>query len=262
MGKIVAYLGPPTFVSQVVEGGANSLAHQQVTDSSSGYGLGWYPTSPNTIYPNDISSPVRIFSSYAVKADLQPLEVPRAYQSHCILATSWNCDTYNRNAASHQPLRSDSILLAMEAQIEGFQDVFLRPLTKELSDEAFGWMQGQSPSELCLALLHDSLESNDPDAMASALESVITRIQTIATTHDLPTSLAVVVTDGRALIAVRTATHGAPPPLYTTLADDYSPIPSSGRVVASEPTYPGAWQAIDAHALTIFVVEPTDESSL
>ncbi|MEL6183901.1 MAG: hypothetical protein AAFU79_04685 [Myxococcota bacterium] len=254
MGRLVAYIGPETNIASAVEGGSYSLV-RQAEECHDGFAVAWYP-------PDDAAEPVRIRSRSSIRADGHLLEVPRRYASRTVLAGVRQLTSGVPSELSGvQPLHYGSYLFAQEGTLERFDEIFARPLLAGLSDEHFAALKGRSAGEVLFACWLDSLNGTGPDAMATALESVVGRVQEIATEKDVPASLALVATDGTCLLAVRTATHGPPPPLYTTVADDRAPVPPSGRLVASEPTFPGSWQSIDAHALMIFTVESGSEAT-
>ena len=105
----------------------------------------------------------------------------------------------------------------------------------------------------------DALEDDGADAMATALEKMVERVNGLAQEAGVAASFAVVVSDGSCLVTLRTATQGPPPPLYTIVAEEGAALPVTGRVVASEPLFPGAWSSLAPHSLVIFTVE-SDEA--
>ena len=251
MGKIVGYLGPETIISQAIEGGSYSLTHQ-AEDCPNGFGVGWYPIHAAS---NASSPPVRLTSRNALSSDEHLLDVPRHYPSTCILASVQSRHSGPPELSGLQPLRYQQTLFVMESIIENFAGVFLRPLVETLSQETFVRLKGRTPAEVFFALWQDALEETSADGIATALERTVERVQSIATERDMPTALTLTMTDGSVLIALRTATHGSPPPLYTTVTDENTPFPTTARIVASEPIFPGAWQALEPNALTIFTLD-------
>lgn len=255
MGRVVAYLGPATYIADAIEGGSYSLA-RQATACPDGFGIGWYPEPGGP--------PVRVRSRGPMSSEDHLLEVPRRYPSTCVIGHARALDGEPAELSGVQPLAAGPYLFVHEGKITGFESIFLRPLLASLSDEAFAALQGRSPAEVLFALWLDALEGEGPDAMANALESVVGRVQEIAAQADQPASFAWIITDGHCLIAVSTATHEPPAPLYTIVAEERAPVPATGRIIATEPTYPGAWETIDAHALMIFTVQedaPAEEIS-
>ena len=249
MGRLAAYLGPEAPVSSLVEGGSYSLLKQSDIETG-GFGLGWYPA-------DDVRAPVRVRARESLRASLHVLEVPRRYPSRCVLAGLGT--TQPHELGGTQPLHRGRYMFAQAGTLKSFRQVFLRPLLAELSEAQFRTLSGLTRAEVLFGLWLDALDGEGPEAMAQALERVLSRVQQMATDADAPASLALLLTDGEGLVAVRTGTHGPPPPLYTVLAAEGAPLPATARVVASEPTFPGAWEPIEAHALTLFsVVEDGD----
>ena len=93
------------------------------------------------------------------------------------------------------------------------------------------------------------------NAAADALESMVSTVHQIAHPAGVAASFAVLVTDGKNLIALRTAVRNSAPTLYTTLAGDEAPVPSTGRIVSSEPLFAGRWTSLDSDSLVTFCRE-------
>ncbi len=253
MGRIVAYLGPETIVANPVEAGSYGLV-RQAEACPDGFGIGWYPIDHDR-------EPVRLRSRAALPSAGHLLEVPRRYPSACVVAEARSAQG-PAELSGLQPLAEDRYLFSLDGSFDRFASVFLRPLLAELSPLRFERLEGKSPAELFFALWLDALDGEGPNAMATALEAVVSRVFALAEEADAPVSLALVLTDGDSLLALRTASHGALPPLYTTVADEAAPVPTTGRLIASEPTFPGAWEALEPHALIIYSVDPPDEDTV
>lgn len=252
MGRLLGYLGPETIIAHPVEGGSYSLAHQ-AEECPDGFGLGWYPRPVG-------APPLRVRSATSIRSSDHILEVPRHYRSECVLASVRSGGPGTLSGLA--PFRTGKHLFAFDGRLERFEEVFQRPLAQGLSAERFARLEGLSAAELIFAAWADALDdAGDEGAMADALEQVVGQVQALATDADASAALTVIATNGEAMLALRTATHGAPPPLYTTVAEDRAPIPATGRIIATEPTFPGQWTTLDAHALTIYAVERDEEAS-
>lgn len=252
MGRLVAYLGPETIIADPVEGGSYSLA-QQAEECPDGFGIGWYPR-------DGMPTPVRVRSLGSIRASDPILDAPRRYRSECVLASVRSGGS--GELAGVAPFQTDRHLFVFEGRLERFEEVFQRPLARSLSDARFARLRGLGPGELIFSAWADALgDASDEGAMADALEKVVSQVQSLATEADASAAMTVVATDGSALLALRTATHGAPPPLYTTVAEERAPVPVTGRLVASEPTFPAHWETIEAHSLVIYTVERDDEGA-
>ena len=252
MGKLVAYLGPAIPVSTVVEGGSSSLV-RQASDCPDGFGLGWYPDDA-------LPEPVRLVSSDPITRAEPHMSVPRRYQSSCAIAALRRADGSRAALSGLMPFTSGRLLFAMIGGLQRFDDVFRRPLTQRLSDQAFSSLPGLSAPEILFATFLEALgDERGHDAIASALEQLVGVVSEVGIAADAAATLGVVVADGEGIVTLRTSTQGPPPPLYTIVADRGAPLPATGRVVASEPLFPGAWSALDPHSLVIFTTSQTDD---
>lgn len=247
MGRLAAYLGPRTRIAQLIEGGSYALTHQ-AADFPDGFGLGWYP--------EDVD-PTPLFFAHprsAAKVD-EALGFVRRYGTECGMAAL-------RNEELAQPLLADRYLFVHEGELEQYTEVFRRPLQERLSDKYYQTLKGHSAAELLFATWRDALGDDEgPEAMANALESMVGVVNDLAHAAGVGAAFGIVVTDGTCLITLRTATHGPPPALYTVVAGENAPFPATGRLIASEPLFPGPWTSIEPHSLMIFTVEDEAEPS-
>ncbi|MBK6685174.1 MAG: class II glutamine amidotransferase [Deltaproteobacteria bacterium] len=248
MGRIAAYLGPRVKIASVVEGGSYALL-RQTGDLPDGFGIGWYPGDGEP-------EPVRLLSSRAVVGDDPFLSIPRRYSAECVLAIQEAHNGPRRGGL--QPLQSGPFLFLHDGQLDRYSEVYQRPLRERLSPARYAAVTSNDPSELLFQTFLDALgEQQSPEAIANALESMVATVQSIGAAANAGASFAVVVSNGQCLVTLRTATFGPPPALYTIVAGDEAPLPATGRVVATEPLFPGQWSSLDPHSLVIFTVEPS-----
>jgi glutamine amidotransferase len=251
MGRLAAYLGPATKISQVIEVGSTSLSLQSQAYPD-GFGIAWYPVG------DDDESPLLIRQTQPLATQGHLLEVTRRYPAECVIASIAKTANPPAEVSGCQPYRFENMLFAHQGEIERFDEVYARALRERLSDLVYPLVKSHDPSELLFATWLDALGvQRGPDAMATALEQMVSTVQELAGRYDAPVSFGCIVTDGTCLITLRTATHGAPPALYTIVASEDAPVPATGRVIASEPLFNGQWTALDPHSLVIFTVEPT-----
>lgn len=250
MGRLAAYLGPRTRISNLLEGGSYSLA-EQAREYPDGFGLAWYPD-------DEEPDPVGLWAQRPASRAEPLLTVPRRYSSECMMAAIRSTLQLPASAGGQQPFISGQHLFAFDGELERYGEVFLRPLRDRLSDEAYQSLRTNEPEELLFATWLDALnesEARGPEAMASALEKMVGTVGDVAAAAGVGASFAVVATDGHCLITLRAATQGPPPALYTIVAGEDAPVPESARVIASEPLFPGAWSSLDPHSLVIFTLE-------
>lgn len=246
MSRLAAYLGPSAPVSTIVEQGTYSLAKLARAEAD-GWGIGWYPEDHQP-------GAVRLVSRAPLWTEPHHLELARRFRSRCVLASIHSCAPGQvPEISGAQPFASGAYLFQHVGELALFREVFERPLRERLSDRAHRALRGNSDSELLFATWVDALgERSGADAMADALEQLVTTIQKIAHANATPATFTVAVADGSSLVALRTATHGTPPTLHTIVAGREAPLPEGARALSSEPLFPGAWTSLDVHSLTIF----------
>lgn len=255
MGRMAAYLGPRTTIASILEEGSCSMA-DQTKECPDGFGLAWYPE-------DDQPEPIGIWARRPADRPGNLLAIPRRYKSECVV-TAIHQIFPPASAAAQQPFRSGRYLFTFAGELERYNEVFLRPLRDRLSDAAYQSLRTNDAEELLFVTWIDALrdiEDPTPEDLASGLEKMVSTVADIATAAGVTASFAVVATDGQCLITLRAATTGPPPALYTIVAGPDAPVPESGRVVASEPLFPGAWSSLDPHSLVIFTLEQDDDTA-
>jgi len=249
MSRLAAYLGPSAPVATIVEQGTYSLAQLARSDAD-GWGLGWYPEDGR-------HDAVRLISRQPLWTETHHLELVRRFRSRCVVAGIRSVlPGQVPEISGAQPFASGPYLFHHVGELSLFREVFERPLRERLSDRYHRTLSGLTDSELLFGTWREALgDRSGADAMADALEQMVSAVQKIAHANGTPASFAVVVADGTSLVALRTATHGVPPTLHTIIANGEAPIPEGARAVSSEPLFPGAWTALEVHSLTIFADE-------
>lgn len=247
MAKFAAYLGPSTKVASILEGGTHSLSKQSA-EHPDGFGIGWYPE-------DDEGEPLALSTRLPIWSEDRLFKIVRRYSSGCSIAglRKLRPDELDE-PASFQPIAHGPYLFFHDGELAKFREVYERPLRSRLSDKAYRLLKTAHPSELLFATWLDALGTETGvEATANALEQMVNVVREIGENAEAPATFGVVVADGRSLVTLRTATHeGTPPSMYTIVAQDNAPVPSTGRVIASEPLFPGAWSSLDPHSLVIF----------
>jgi len=243
MASIAAYLGPALEVSRIVEAEpSNTTLHDRFRRP---FSSAWYPDDGRP-------APVRFVSRMPVAVDDPALDVPRRFASECVVAHLGPDGEHEG-----QPFTAGPLTFAWDGVLEAYADVFEPPLIERLSPEARHVTTRRSPAALLFSTWLDHLQGRtDADALADGLERMVGALQDLALTRRVAATFAVVATNGQCLVTLRTGTDQTLPPLYTIVASDgEGPLPNTGRVVATEPTFPGAWTSLEPHSLTIFTLE-------
>lgn len=249
MSHIAAYLGPSVPVASIVEQGTHSLL-TQAQSYPDGFGIGWYPE-------DSLPDAIRLISRAPLWAEGHLLAVARRLRSRCTVAGLRKARAgVVPELSGVQPFQRGRYLFIHDGELSLFREVFERPLREQLSEAQHRSLGGITEDEVLFATWLDALGNRTgADAMADALEKMVASVRTIAHANGTPATFAIVVSDGASLVALRTATHGMPPPLHTIATGADSPLPPSARIIASEPSFPGTWTALDLHSLTIFTAE-------
>lgn len=246
MSRVAAYLGPRAPMASLLEDGTYPLTRQAI-ECPDGFGLGWYPD-------DDEMTPLRLTSRLPPWAEPDLLALARRTHTRCAIAGLRHLRPGERaDLTGLQPFRHGPFLFHATGELHRFKESFERPMRESLRDSSHTLLSGTSEGELLFVTWLDALADRvGGDAMADALEQLVERVTKIANQRGVLANMAVLVSDGKSLVTLRTATHGSPPSLYTIVAESPDPVPERGRVVASEPTFSGSWSPLEPNSLTIF----------
>ena len=243
MANLAAYLGPAVEIARIVEAEPSPTALRDPFRQP--FSSAWYPDDGR-------GEPVRHASRAAVPADDPLLDVPRRFGAECIVASLGP-----GGGDDGQPFTYGPLTFAWDGDLEGYAEIFEPALMERLSPDARLATRHRTPASLLFMTWLDHLQGRtDADALADALERMVGGLQDLALTRQAAATFAVVATNGECLVTLRTGTDPTLPPLYTIVATDEStPLPPTGRIVATEPIFPGSWTSVEPHSLTIFTLE-------
>ncbi len=238
MCRHLAWLGAPRPLAQFVTEPAHSLVRQSYAATellrgsvcADGFGVGWYP--------GEEAAPARYRRSEPIWADPDLGRFAEAVRSRAIIAAVRNgTPGIPGGVASTQPVAAGGLLASHNGYIADFPR-HARRLRDDLPDDLYAALTGESDSEtfLLLAIHHVRREGDLAAGLASAIDAVL---------RTAPgSSLGVVMTDGRELVAARMADGQPCDSLYVRRQAD-------GVLVASEPLDGAAgWSALPEQAVT------------
>jgi glutamine amidotransferase len=139
-------------------------------------------------------------------------------------------DPLSVSPANTQPFCYGPLSFVHNGYIDGFSSTVLRRLRSELSDEQYARIQGNTDSEHLFALVLDEYgrsSAQSGDRLADAVRRALSRARALAVEAEKKALFSVVVADGRALFAARSAAGAEPPSLYARPLE-------LGALVASE----------------------------
>lgn len=252
MCRWAAYLGKEVYLEDIVTAPCHSLIAQshcaqeaKSPTNGDGFGLAWYGDRPEPGLYRDI---------LPAWSDPNLRSLCRQIRSGLFLAHVRASTGGATSRSNCHPFVSGRWSFMHNGQIGGFERV-RRLLENTLADALYDQKQGTTDSELIfLLMLDEGLEVDPEGATSRAAARVIAAAARAGIDPALKFTAA--FSDGEILYAVRYATDGAAPTLYTTEMNG-----ESGRCIVSEPLdrEGGAWRAIppssfvrmSRHAVTI-----------
>lgn len=208
MCRFAAYLGKPIVVDELLFKPTNSLIKQSIraqeTDeplNGDGFGLGWY--AHNIDY-----TPAVFASTQPAWNDRNLQLLSEKIRTHCIFAHVRAASTGGVNLYNCHPFYYKRFLFMHNGEIGGFSKI-KRYIRRELSDEIYEWVKGQTDSEhffaLFLQTFTDMQADYNADSMASVLCATVKRLSKLQQEHGIEelTYLNIALTDGFSILASR-----------------------------------------------------------
>lgn len=219
MCRLASYLGPSTTLEGVIEAAPHALVRQSYAAreletsvvSADGWGAAWYlPSDP---------VPCLYRSTLPIWGDLNRSDLCRANTSHAMLAAVRSAtDPMSIAAPNTQPFRCGELSFVHNGYLERFRDSLRRDVCERLTDRAYQLLRGDTDSEHVFALLADAwlARANDEPLvrLTAAVRSAVHTIRGLVQERSLKALLTLVVSDGRHMVAARTAYHANSPSLY------------------------------------------------
>lgn len=186
----------------------NSLIQQsiraketEVTLNGDGFGIGWYEPEIDP-YPALFSSVLPAWNDQNLRY-LAP-----KISSNCFFAHVRAASTGGVSLANNHPFHFKRMLFMHNGDIADFYKI-KRFLRRQLSDEVYAWIKGQTDSEHMFALFLDIFQKHHyhytAEEIAAALEETIHTLKAMQRKHHIRgvNYINAAVTDGRSIVAVR-----------------------------------------------------------
>ncbi len=263
MCRYVAYLGPPTLLSEVLYKPPNSLVHQAMHAMQSptrinadGFGVAWYSPEVN-LEPAVFKDLSPAWNNYNLGSIADKIRTPCIF-AHVRAAKSF--DPVNRENC--HPFARGRLLWMHNGDIPG-RARLARQVAIEADDVLLAKIRGNTDSEMACTLflthLDEATEGEaDVEELATAMERTLCQIARWHREAEDSRRLEMnfCVTDGRCLVATRFGWSQGRPTSTPTLYWWYDPTPETKTVVvASEPLTPGdGWRSVTE--LGMLVVHP------
>lgn len=241
MCRWAAYLGPETYLEDIISSPCHSLvtqshdAQEAITRTNGdGFGVAWYGHHEEPGLYRDI---LPAWSDQNLRSLARQIRAP-LFLAHVRASTGGLTSRSNCH-----PFVSGRWSFMHNGQIGSF-DRIRRKLESHLSDGIYEQKHGATDSELIFLLMLEYGLEHDP---VSAMNRMVATVIETAICAGVPPflRLTAALSDGERLYAIRYATDAHAPTLYTaTLA------PSAGICVVSEPLdgVIGNWMAVPANS--------------
>ncbi|MGE0502748.1 MAG: class II glutamine amidotransferase [Rhizobiaceae bacterium] len=242
MCRWAAYLGEEVFLEEIVAQPCHSLIRQshcaaeaRSATNADGFGLAWYAGRPEPGLYRDI---LPAWSDPNLKSLCRQIR-SGLFLAHVRAATTGATARFNCH-----PFVAGRWSFMHNGEITGFEAI-RRRLEAGLADRHYDALEGTTDSELFFRLVLDrGLESDPEAALGHAVASVLDAQR--RTGIEPAFKLTAAFSDGERLFAVRYATGGVAPTLYTSMF-------GKGRCLVSEPfdREGGEWHAIPPSSIVI-----------
>lgn len=217
MCRLVAYLGRPTLLENVLVMPKNSIIMQSLRaretslrTNGDGFGVGWYA-------PEISSDPALFTSVFPAWNDRNLLNLTAKIQSPCFFAHVRSASSGGVANCNCHPFVYGDWMLMHNGEINDFIDV-KRHIRHLLDDDLYHWVKGETDSEHLFALFLQIAKGRDLNqitVVADVLQETIFKIEEIIREfgHTGVSYYNVCLTDGRRIVATRYSTHKKNKPL-------------------------------------------------
>lgn len=219
MCRLLAYMGSPIVIDQLLYQPKNSLVNQSIHAreleeplNGDGFGIGWYVPEVNY-------EPVTFVSVNPAWSNRNLRNLAPKIRTECFIAHVRAASVGEVSESNCHPFQYKNLLMVHNGGVEEFGKI-KRPLREPLTDELYNWIKGQTDSEHIFACLLNYLLAGSqamltPDTVIDAFEKTFTRLKQLMATHGIaePAYLNMVVTNGLFLVGTRYVTDAREEPL-------------------------------------------------
>lgn len=258
MCRLLAYMGTPIIIDQLLYQPKNSLVNQSINAreleeplNGDGFGIGWYV--PDVNY-----EPVTFVSVNPAWSNRNLRNLAPKIRTECFIAHVRAASVGEVSEANCHPFQYKNILMAHNGGVENFSRI-KRRIRAPLSDELYNWIKGQTDSEHIFAyLLNNLLRSNGtditPEKVMEAFEKTFTDLKSMMSDAGIKDAayLNMLVTDGSFFVATRYTTD----PKEESLTLYHS---EGGRYVVEDGISHMVAPEDDDHAVLVVSEKLTDE---
>lgn len=242
MCRWIAYLGSPVFIEDFVTKPCQSLIAQsrkcresKVDVNADGFGIGWYGERERPGVFRDVRP---------AWSDENLLSIAHQIQSRLFFAHVRASTGTATTRANCHPFAVGRWMFMHNGQIGGYERI-RRRIEMAIPDDVFSHRQGTTDSEALFLLMLAHGLAQDPQRAIARVVALVEAEMRLAGVGE-PLKVTAAFTDGIRLHALRYASDGAPPTLYTKAC-----CPTGGTLVVSEPLdeMRDGWSSVPAQSI-------------
>jgi ergothioneine biosynthesis protein EgtC len=248
MCRLLAYLGEPRLLSEILAGPIHSLVVQsyqpkEMTSgvvNADGFGVGWY-------HAQRTAAPFTYKNILPIWNDPNLPQIGRYVESGCVLANVRSAtELHSVSLANCQPFTWENLTFIHNGFIHDFRHTLYRPIVNRLPEEVHRCLLGNTDSEHIFGLFLDHWQR--VKSLEVALRMTLQELTDMAKVANTSFSANIAIGDGHQLVASR----------YAWAKNDLPPVVPSlywrkkaGVTIASEPLEPGdpLWQTVPPQSL-------------
>jgi glutamine amidotransferase len=219
MCRLLAYMGSPIIIDQLLYQPKNSLVNQSINAreleeplNGDGFGIGWYVPEVNF-------EPVTFVSVNPAWSNRNLRNLAPKIKTECFVAHVRAASVGEVSESNCHPFQYKNLLMMHNGGVENFSKI-KRRIREPLSDELYNWIKGQTDSEHIFAyllnhLLKDPKAVINPETVMSAFEKTFTDLKQMMKDAEIkePAYLNMGFTNGLFFVGTRYVTDPKEEPL-------------------------------------------------
>jgi glutamine amidotransferase len=219
MCRLLAYLGTPIIIDQLLYQPKNSLVNQSINAreieeplNGDGFGIGWYVPEVNY-------EPVTFVSVNPAWSNRNLRNLAPKIKTNCFIAHVRAASVGEVSESNCHPFQYKNLLMVHNGGVENFGKI-KRKIREPLSDELYNWIKGQTDSEHIFAyllqhLLKDHGQTISPESVMDAFEKTFTELKKMMKENGITDAayLNMCVTNGLFFVGTRYCTDPKEEPL-------------------------------------------------
>ena len=212
MCRLLAYMGSPKVIDELLYQPKNSLVNQSINAkeieeplNGDGFGIGWYVPEVNF-------EPVTFVSVNPAWSNRNLRNLAPKIRTPCFIAHVRAASVGEVSESNCHPFQYKNILMMHNGGVENFGAI-KRMIREPLTDELYNWIKGQTDSEHIFALLLNEILSKptdviSPETVMNAFEKTFAKLKEMMNKAGIKDAayLNMVVTNGLFLVGTRYVT--------------------------------------------------------